>query len=150
MRAYFSSKQVTPLRVLEYSTQIPELPAEASSALVIATPKDTAVLLRAYARPGLKLFSGPAAARIEAPDGVAAPIIAEPAQGWDYTGAQAYDGVRLLVEAVRKAGLNRERIRVQLRKMSPWQGVAGPIVWNNIDRNTRAVRLGTVRGGVLR
>ncbi len=63
---------------------------------------------------------------------------------------QTYDAVRLVIEAIRGAGLNRPRIGDRIRRLSPWQGVGGEIRWDPLGANTRAVRLGTIRGGAIR
>lgn len=65
----------------------------------------------------------------------------------DYTAAQTYDAVNLLVAAIRESGLNRARIRDAVRSLSPWSGVAGRINWDPTGHNRRVVRLGTVHNG---
>jgi ABC-type branched-subunit amino acid transport system substrate-binding protein len=68
----------------------------------------------------------------------------------DYTAALAYDATRLLIEAVRRAGPNRARIREALAQPSPWPGVAGPIQFDGTGQNTRiTVVMGTLRDGVI-
>ena len=62
----------------------------------------------------------------------------------DYTTDLAGDAVRLLVEAVGEAGLNRVGIRDALAEISPWQGRAGIVQWDTLGRNTREVALGTI------
>jgi branched-chain amino acid transport system substrate-binding protein len=62
----------------------------------------------------------------------------------DYRALQTYDATSLLVKAVRKAGLNRARIRDAVREISPWQGISGPIIWDSLGQNTRSVRLATI------
>ena len=53
----------------------------------------------------------------------------------DYTAAYTYDAVRLLVTAVRCAGLNRVAIRDAARALSPWDGVTGRLEWDPTGRN---------------
>jgi len=53
----------------------------------------------------------------------------------DFTARYAYESTRLLVAAIRRAGLNRARIRDALRGLSPWKGVAAAIEWDNLGRN---------------
>jgi branched-chain amino acid transport system substrate-binding protein len=65
----------------------------------------------------------------------------------DYLAAHTYDAVNLLIAAIRKAGLNRARIRDAVSELSPWNGVTGTIKWDPLGSNNRAVRLGTVRDG---
>ena len=65
----------------------------------------------------------------------------------DYLAAHTYDTVNILIAAIRKAGLNRARIRDAVSELSPWNGVTGTIKWDSLGGNNRAVRLGTVRDG---
>jgi branched-chain amino acid transport system substrate-binding protein len=65
----------------------------------------------------------------------------------DYAAAHTYDAFRLLVAAVRTAGLNRARIRDALKQLSPYSGVTGTIQWDPLGSNTRAASLGTIRHG---
>jgi len=65
----------------------------------------------------------------------------------DYLAAHTYDTVNLLIAAIRKAGLNRARIRDAVRELSPWAGVTGVVKWDTLGGNSRAVQLGTVRTG---
>ncbi len=65
----------------------------------------------------------------------------------DYAAAHTYDAFRLLIAAVRKADLNRARIRDALEELSPWSGVTGTVTWDPQGSNTRAVSLGTIERG---
>jgi len=65
----------------------------------------------------------------------------------DYLAAHTYDAVNLLIAAIRKAGLNRARIRDEVRELSLFTGVTGAIKWDTLGGNSRTVRLGTVRAG---
>ncbi|MHC4177139.1 MAG: ABC transporter substrate-binding protein, partial [Planctomycetota bacterium] len=67
----------------------------------------------------------------------------------DYAAAHTYDAVRLLVAAIRKAGLNRARIRDAVEELSPWAGTTGTVKWDPLGANTRAAGLGTIRDGHL-
>jgi len=62
----------------------------------------------------------------------------------DYRGFQTYDAVTLLTDAIKKAGLNRARIRDAVRDLSPWQGISGTIVWDALGQNKRQVQLATI------
>ncbi len=62
----------------------------------------------------------------------------------DYTAAHMYDTVNLVVEAIRRAGLNRARIGDAIRELSPWNGVTGTVCWDGLGSNTRRVELGTI------
>ncbi len=64
----------------------------------------------------------------------------------DYRALQTYDAVTLLIEAIRRAGLNRVRIRDALRELSPWDGISGPVIWDALGQNKRPVRLTTIPG----
>jgi ABC-type branched-subunit amino acid transport system substrate-binding protein len=61
--------------------------------------------------------------------------------------AQTYDAIRLLIDAIEDAGLNRARIRDALQSLSPWSGVAGTIEWSSLGLNRREVHLATIRQG---
>ncbi|MHC4112517.1 MAG: ABC transporter substrate-binding protein [Planctomycetota bacterium] len=67
----------------------------------------------------------------------------------DYLAAHSYDTVNLLIAAIRKAGLNRARIRDAVRELSPWAGVTGTVKWDTLGGNSRTVQLGTVRAGCV-
>jgi len=62
----------------------------------------------------------------------------------DYAAAHMYDAVTLLVEAIRRSGLNRARIGDAVRGLSPWNGVTGTVRWDGLGSNTRPVELGTI------
>ena len=68
----------------------------------------------------------------------------------DFAAGSAYDAVRLVAEAARRAGPNRARIRDAVRALSPWEGVLGEVRFDNLGRNQRPVRLGTLHGGGVR
>ncbi len=68
----------------------------------------------------------------------------------DYTAAHTYDAVRLLVDAIRTAGLDRAAIREAFVELSPWTGVTGVVRFDGLGSNTRSIRLGTIDGGVVR
>lgn len=110
------------------------------------------------ARAAFRRAAGPAA------EGVVAPLPAEPGPAWrtfapayearweeppDDAAAHAYDAVRLAAQAVRRAGLNRARIRDAVRALAPWPGASGTVSWNALGRNERAVALGSWRDGRL-
>ncbi len=52
--------------------------------------------------------------------------------------AEGYDALELAVAAIRRAGLNRPRIRDAVRALSPWRGVCGVVRWNALGRNEPA------------
>jgi len=65
----------------------------------------------------------------------------------DYASVHTYDAARLLVDAIRKAGLNRARIRDAVAECSPWKGAGGTIAWDPLGQNERPVGLGTIEDG---
>ena len=65
----------------------------------------------------------------------------------DFAATGSYDAVKLLVAAIRQAGLNRARIGDAIRELAPWPGAGGTIQWDPLGSNRRPVRLGTIRGG---
>jgi ABC-type branched-subunit amino acid transport system substrate-binding protein len=161
------------------SPRIPELAkqiatSEAKAVVVLAGASDSAALVRALraAGAGLILYGGPALGRRafldrarSAAEGAHLPLsVQESALAeafgerfearWnaapDYAASHAYDSTRLLVAAIRRAGLDRARIRAALADLSPWQGVSGTIRWDEIGRNARGARLGTIRDGQVR
>jgi ABC-type branched-subunit amino acid transport system substrate-binding protein len=68
----------------------------------------------------------------------------------DYAAILAYDATRMLVEAVRRAGPNRARVRETLARLSPWPGLAGPIHFDGTGQNTRAdIRLVRIQNGSI-
>ena len=68
----------------------------------------------------------------------------------DYTSALTYDATRLLIEAIRRAGPSRARIREALTQLSPWHGIGGPIDFDGTGQNTRTnICMGTIRDGTI-
>ncbi len=146
---------------------------------VIAGPQQGARLVAALREQGFRgpVFGGPATGRrrfLEEAgargEGVLFPLVYDPdrpgddgasrrfaetfqrrhGHAPDYAAAHTYDAFRLVIAAIRSAGLNRARIRDAIRKLSPYPGVTGPIRWDPLGSNTRPVSLGTIReGGVV-
>jgi branched-chain amino acid transport system substrate-binding protein len=145
--------------------------SRAKSAVVVAAAADSARLIVALRAKGFsgRIYGGPWLGRrgfLQATgpsgDGVLFPLLVKASPGFnrlaeafgarfgflpDYAAAQAYDCTRLLIAAIRKAGLNRARIRDAVRELSPWEGVSGTIVWNPLGEDMRGVRLGKVQCG---
>ena len=68
----------------------------------------------------------------------------------DYAAVLGYDATRLLIEAARRTGPNRARVREELARLSPWAGLAGPIVFDGTGQNLRSnVVMGTIRDGAV-
>jgi branched-chain amino acid transport system substrate-binding protein len=65
----------------------------------------------------------------------------------DTYAAHSYDGTQMVIEAVKKAGLNRYRIRDVLADMRQWDGVTGPILMDDVYTNRRPVCVATVKNG---
>lgn len=139
--------------------------------VILAGAVDSARLVAALRdrRKGLALFGGSSMGRTAfletagaAADGVRFPLVCDPTslsgeagrelesrlgRPVDCVTAQAYDATRLLIAAVRQAGLNRARIRDAIEDLSPWSGVAGTIEWNTVGQNLRGARMATVTDG---
>ena len=155
-RAWFDRRRITPRLVMETAGRSIEPPPGVKTALVIADAKESARIVRELPL-GMQVFGGPGMARRAFIDAAGAfaqsvrvPLLAEVWAGMpDYAAAQAYDAVSLLVAAIRKAGLNRARIRDALAETSPWHGQAGEVRWDVFGRNQRAVRVGTIVNGRL-
>jgi branched-chain amino acid transport system substrate-binding protein len=63
----------------------------------------------------------------------------------DWAAAHTYDAVRVLLEAIRRAGLDRAGIRDALAELGPWSGVTGTLEWDPTGQNRRPVEvIGTV------
>jgi len=65
----------------------------------------------------------------------------------DCYAVHSYDGTVMTVEAIRKAGLNRYRIRDVLAEMRHWDGVSGPIDLDEALTNRRPVIAVSVKDG---
>ena len=126
-----------------------------SAVVLVADAQGSARLVHAVRAAGFQgdIFGGPAMGRRRflqeagpAAEGVIFPLVAEPGEKWsaleailekrfqrhlDFAAAGTYDAVQLLVAAVRKAGLNRVRIGDALRGLSPWNGAAGTVCWDD-------------------
>ncbi|MHC4399058.1 MAG: ABC transporter substrate-binding protein [Planctomycetota bacterium] len=147
------------------------LDAKPGAVVLIAGPRDSARLVTALRERDFTgaVFGGPWMGRRTfrqearaAAEGVLFPLLWQPqethvgfveafrarhGQAPDYAAAHTYDAVRLLIAAVRRAGLNRARIRDALAGLSPYSGTTGTIRWDPLGSNTRPVGLGTIRDG---
>ncbi|HVN03526.1 MAG TPA: ABC transporter substrate-binding protein [Bryobacteraceae bacterium] len=65
----------------------------------------------------------------------------------DYAAACAYDAVRVVVAAIRKAGLNRARIRDAIAALPPFEGASGSIEWDAFGQNRRPPVLAVIQAG---
>ena len=68
----------------------------------------------------------------------------------DVFAAHAYDGANILVQAIRRAGLNRARIRDALYALETVRGVSGEIVFDTNMSNVTPPWLAEVRSGTFR
>lgn len=116
--------------------------------LVIASPQDSAAAVKALRAAGHTgaIAGGPSFARAEFLElagadarGVQYPVLSTGRRFPDYASACAYDSVQILASAIRKGGLNRERIRETLRAMPPYDGAGGRIEWDAFGQNNRPV-----------
>lgn len=144
----------------------------ASSVLVLAGARDAGRLARALRGAGFDgaiVGGGSAGFRVfaeeagEASEGVVFPLLVDPAAPgaeafarafqarWgrapDGLAFHAYDAVRLLVDAVRRAGPNRALVRDALAALAPWTGAAGACAWDLTGRCDRRPRLASWQGG---
>jgi len=144
---------------------------EAHALVVIASDTQSAEIISTVRQKGFKgkIFGGPSLGRINflqqagnAAEGIVFPLLythdkesirfekeftARFGKKPDYLAAHTYDAVNLLIAAIRKAGLNRARIRDAVSELSPFKGVTGTIEWDPLGANNRAVYLGTFRNG---
>jgi len=140
-------------------------------AVIIADADDSARLVMALRAEGFKgsIFGGPAMGRRQfmdkagdAAEGVVFPLLwhgsartasfertfkQSHGHSPDYASAHTCDAVRLLIEAIRSAGLSRARIGDAIRELSPWTGVTGTVRWDGLGSNTRPAELGTITNG---
>ncbi|MCY2986477.1 MAG: ABC transporter substrate-binding protein, partial [Planctomycetota bacterium] len=145
--------------------------AAPAAVLCVADAHDTAKLMLRLREAGYRgpVFGGPAMGRRRflqeagrAAEGVVFPLLVDrdaDSQPFreaflskcgtepDFAATCSYDAVKLLVAAIRQAGLNRARIGDAIRELAPWPGAAGTIQWDPLGSNRRPVRLGTIREG---
>jgi branched-chain amino acid transport system substrate-binding protein len=162
----FGRDRLSPVLHLEWpgGTEDParfarELTAAAPEAIVVvADAPESTVLIRAIREAGFAgvLLGGPWIARADPdprlngvlypalgdmPSAFQAKFLARYGRAPDYTAAHAYDAANILIAAIRRAGLNRPRIRDAVRALSPIQGVTGVIEWDEQGQNYRSVPL---------
>jgi branched-chain amino acid transport system substrate-binding protein len=145
--------------------------AQPSAVVVVANARESAAIVRSLRQEGFsgKVFGGPAMGRrcfrkavsdtagilfpCPAPSGIDdfSRIFAKRFGFYpDYAARYGYETTRLLVAAVRRAGLNRALICDTVRDLSPWSGSAAAIEWNNLGQNrllTSAVPICTMSTG---
>jgi len=64
----------------------------------------------------------------------------------DFYAAYAYDGMRMIIHAIRKAGLNQGSIRDILAGIRGFPGVTGPITLDGSGNRVTSLKLAVVRG----
>ena len=62
--------------------------------------------------------------------------------------AYTYDGVQMVIEAILKAGPDREAIKETLASMEGFQGITGPIAFDEMGNRTDPVRFMRVEKGI--
>jgi branched-chain amino acid transport system substrate-binding protein len=65
----------------------------------------------------------------------------------DCYAVHSYDGTMITIEAIRRAGLNRYRIRDAMEEMRHWDGASGPVDLDEALSNRRPVTVATVKNG---
>lgn len=65
----------------------------------------------------------------------------------DVYAAHAYDGANMVIEAIRKGGLNRYRIRDELAAMERYHGVTGEIIMDGVYSDRGPVAVATFMNG---
>jgi branched-chain amino acid transport system substrate-binding protein len=147
--------------------------AGAQAVLLVADPSDSAAIVLTLRANGCSatIFGAASMARREflekaglAAEGVVFPVPAfalsaspdftrrfssRAGHAPDFAACQTYDVTRLLIQAIRKAGLNRPLIRDAIRSLSGWTGVSGAVCWDPVGQNRATVKLATVREGVV-
>ena len=93
------------------------------------------------------VFPGPDAAVAE--PGLGRGYASRYGGGPDYLAAGSYDAVRLVVAAIRQAGLNRARIRDAIDGLGSPASAGVPVAWDPTGRSARSVGLATWWSGRL-
>ena len=68
----------------------------------------------------------------------------------DVFAAHAYDGMNIIIEAIKKAGLNRALIRdllTDMKTFNGYEGVTGKVVFDGTWNNVRPIFLAKVKNG---
>ncbi len=162
--------EIKPNRAHDQSLIGQVIKSHSNAVIIAADVRDSAQLVLGLRQAGFTglLFGGPCMSRQafihlagNAAEGVIFPLLYESSpespfekafrhrfgrQG-DYLSAHTYDTVTLLVEAIRTAGLDRQAIRDQVARLSPWQGVTGSVTWDEHGSNIRSVPVGTIKKG---
>ena len=171
----FDSSRPTESWITELVEKILKADPPAGGLVLIAGVRPSAQIVSALRQRGFDgaIFGGPSMGRRtfyeeagEDAEGVIFPLLYPPGNSSrddfegkfahrfgvhpDYTAAYTYDAVKLVIAAIRRAGLNRAQIRDAVRGLAPYQGVTGIIDWDGLGSPRPvpgAVRIGTIKNG---
>jgi ABC-type branched-subunit amino acid transport system substrate-binding protein len=138
------------------------LASGAKAAVIIAGARDSSALIKAVRQAGFAgvILGGPWIGRAvpdASLDGVLIPVLGDIPVAFqkifsarygrqpDYAAAHAFDAASLLIAAIRKAGLNRAKIRDAVQALSPFDGITGRIEWDALGQNQRPVTIRALR-----
>jgi len=176
LKTAFASQRVNIRLQLEFEPGRPDLSETARSAsaarpeavVVVASARDGARAVKALRRANFAgmIAGGPWFGRASfaeqagtAAEGALFSWVGSPAPAFrdrfaarfggtpDYTAACAYDSVRIVVAAIREAGLNRARIRDAIANLAPYEGASGRIEWDEFGQNRRPPALAAIQSG---
>lgn len=129
--------------------------ADAEAIVVVAPPRESAEvvgLLRAAPYSGAVIGGPQFGSRAfldgagKAAEGVVFPSTA-PVETRDTSESAGFDATRVVIDAIRAAGLARAGIRDAIAARSPAQGESGRIEWDQYGQNARRPALMTIRSG---
>ena len=151
----------------EYDSLIDDvLKTKASALVLIADTDDSMALVQSIRKKGFSgmIFGGPSMGHHRFVQNAAAtdeklifPLLYEPSTASrdfdqefqtrfgrkpDYLTAHTYDAVNILIASIKKAGLDREKIRDAIKNAASAKGVTGRFRWNQYGENVRAISLG--------
>lgn len=168
LKSAFKQDRISPLLEVEFEdarTSATELATRVLASrvgvvVVLADAQQGRIAIKALKDAGFPgtILSGPLMRRSpndadHALEGVIAPVLGEIPQAFsaafsdryhvwpDYAAAFGYDAANILIQGVRKSGLNRAKIRDAVRALSSYEGVAGTIEWDSLGQNDRQVVL---------
>lgn len=176
LKTAFAGERVNIRLHLEFDPGRPDLSetarsasdAQAEAVVVIAAARDSARAVKALRQANFTglIAGGPWFGRAlfarqarTAADGVLFPWVGPPAPAFrdrfdarfggqpDYAAACAYDSIRIVIAAIREAGLNRARIRDAIAAMAPYEGASGHIEWDEFGQNRRPPALAAIQSG---
>lgn len=170
LKTAFARQHVAPVLHVEFedarhSSAVAEriAPVAASAVVLVATAEQSSALMAAVRQAGFTgvIYTPPNLAGHAAEDplhNTIAPVLgrigpdfrsaflAAYGQQPDYAAVHAYDAANLVIAAIRRAGLNRARVRDAVRDLSPYDGASGRIEWDALGQNRRPIILEKVGG----